>query len=338
LNGFTNDLPADLSMTGNITFNADPCDGDAADNPIWLTESALDWSASGTLANGLTVAVDHEAAITLSGAFGSLQWKNNGDSAVKAAHVGGDGDITVAGGAANTFGGHALATSGTAGYVVNWTAPSVGGLDLYLSYAPSSGNSDLNDDNYLDTLAIGTAWKTDMMSLSFGYETATANANADTGNECSLPGAITISDGTANIDAATLINLVYGTDTDCGDQTLTVIGASVNAADFTISGGYSNLDTEEADRATTSLNLSTTVSDWSVGLGYTSSTKSSYVAGADTVQTAIAATIGTSLGDGVDLGITLSNNKIDDESQSVDRGGNGATNDFLAQAKLTIKY
>jgi hypothetical protein len=57
------------------------------ESPLWSTASKLDWSAAGTLANGLSVSVDQDAAIGLSGAFGSVTFKNGGDSAAKAAMV-----------------------------------------------------------------------------------------------------------------------------------------------------------------------------------------------------------------------------------------------------------
>jgi len=331
INGFVNVVDDDEALTGvEISFAVDPCGGASADNPVWATTSKLDWAASGTLANGLSVSVDQDAAITLGGAFGTLEWKSGGDSAVKAAHVGGDGDIKVAGGG---FGGHALATDGTAGYVINYTAPTMGGLGLFVSYAP--GSAATNTDAYLDTIAIGASMSAGDLSFSAGFENASKNANASSSPACDH-GIMTVeADDTFTAEA--LIDDVYGTD-ECGDQSLVVIGASMSAGGISISGGYSNLDTEEADRATTSIDLSTSAGDWNLGLGYTTATKSSKIAGADTTQTAIGATLGTALGDGVDLTIKMSNNEYDSSAQATSRGGNGATSDFQAIGELKITY
>jgi len=344
INGLTNTVSVnDSALTGNVTFVADPCGGDSADNPVWATTSKLEFAASGTLANGLGVSVDlGEGAaggagseIALSGAFGKIAWKDGGDSAVKIANVGGDGDISVAG---SGFGGHALSTAGTSGYVVSYAAPTMGGMNLYVTYAPSSDNKATNTDEYLDTIAIGASFATDALSISAGWESATHNSNASgnsSSNACDHA-ALTIGAAYGGT-AEAIIDDVYGTD-ECGDQTLMMIGASMNAGDISISGAYSNLDTDEADRATTSIDLGTSVGDWSLGLGYTTATRSSKIAGSDTTQTAIGASLATALGDGVDFALKLSNNEYDSDAQSTARGGNGATNDFQAIGELKITY
>jgi hypothetical protein len=333
LTGGTTDLAADASMTGDISFDSTyTClSGVAAENPVWSTSSKLDWSAAGTLANGLSVSVDQDAAIALSGAFGSVTFKKDGDSAVKASMVNGDGDITRAGAG---FGGHATATSGTAGadsMVVTYQAPSMGGMDLFVSYAPNAAGTKYDNAAYTDTIGFGASFNMDAMSISAGYETATAN----TAGDCDWTADVV--DAGADISAKDLINKVYGTD-ECGDQTLLAIGASMSAGGLSINAGYTDLDTEEADRATTSIGVSTSAGNWNLGLDWVSATKSSRLAGADTTQELIGASISTALGDGVDLSLFLSNNKWDDNSQATSRGGNGATNDFLAEAELKISY
>ena len=215
--------------------------------------------------------------------------------------------------------------------VVTYQAPSMGGMDLFVSYAPNSAGTKYDNAAYTDTIGFGASFNMDAMSISAGYETATAN----TAGNCDWVAAVTV--GVANIGASDLIDDVYGTD-ECGDQTLMAFGASMSAGELSISGGYSKLDTEEADRTTTSINLGTSVSDWSLGLGYTAVTASSRIGSADTTQTAIGAVIGTSIGDGVDFTLELSNNKYDDYSQASSRGGNGATNDFNAIAELKLSY
>jgi len=330
LTGGTTDLAADAAMTGDISFDStyNCASGVAAENPLWSTDSKLDWSASGTLANGLSVSTSQDKDINLSGAFGSVTFKSGGDSAVKASMVNGDGDITRAGAG---FGGHATATSGTDNMVVTYQAPSMGGMDLFVSYAPNSAGTKYDNAAYTDTIGFGASFNMDAMSISAGYETATAN----TAGDCDWTADVV--DAGADISAKDLINKVYGTD-ECGDQTLLAIGASMSAGGLSINAGYTDLDTEEADRATTSIGVSTSAGNWNLGLDWVSATKSSRLAGADTTQELIGASISTALGDGVDLSLLLSNNKWDDNSQATSRGGNGATNDFLAEAELKISY
>jgi hypothetical protein len=208
----------DSAAVGNITFVDNTCPGNAK-NPVWATDSKLDWSASGTLANGLSVSTNQDKAINLSGAFGSVNFESGGDSAVKAAHVGGDGDIKVAG---TGFEGHALNTDGTANMVVTYQAPSMGGMDLFVSYAPNSAGTKYDNAAYTDTIGFGASFNMDAMSISAGYETATAN----TAGNCDWVAAVTV--GVANIGASDLIDDVYGTD-ECGDQTLMAFGASMSA-------------------------------------------------------------------------------------------------------------
>ena len=353
INGLANTVSVDdAALDTQIIFILDPCGGASADNPSWGFSKELSIGAAGTLANGLSVSFSDTLDLTntnaetdsfelvLGGAFGSLTFENGGDSAVKIANVGGDGDISVAG---YGFGGHALSTAGTAGYVVNYAAPSMGGMNLYVSYSPSSNNKATNTDEYLDTIAIGAKFVTDALSISAGWETASLNTNrsGQTGADAKAcdHGALTIdaSYAAATKGTGNIIDDVYGID-ECGDQTLMMIGASMNAGDISIKGAYSNLDTDEADRATTSIDLATSVGDWSLGLGYTTATRSSKIASADTTQTVFGATLGTNLGDGVDFALKLSNNEYDKAADSTARGGNGVTNDLQAIGELKITY
>jgi len=327
----------DADLNADIVFVDNSCTGNA-ENPLWTTDSSLDWSAGGTLANGLGVSISDSAAITLSGAFGSVTWEDGGDSAAKKSFVGGDGDLDKAGGG---WTGHALATDGTAGMVVTYAAPSMGGMDLFVSYAPNSdgGNGenaiDTDAGAYTDTIGVGLSFGMDALTISAGWESATHNGGT---NACDWDANVTIDAETnEQIAASDLIDTVYGTD-ECGDQTLTVIGASMSVSGLAIDAGWSKLDTEEADRTTLTANLGMTAGDYNISLGYVDATRSSLIAGSDSSQTTIAGTISTSLGDGVDLGLTLSNNKWDDDSQATSRNGAGATNDFQAIGKLTVLY
>jgi hypothetical protein len=157
------------------TIPGDCAAGANEESPIWATSSKLDWSAGGTLANGLSVSTSQDADINLSGAFGSFTFKKDGDSAVKASMANSDGDIDVEG--ENNLGGHSLATSGTAGDVtVLYQAPSMGGMDIFVSYAPNSdADATLDNSKYTDTIGFGASFAVDAMTISAGYEAATAN-------------------------------------------------------------------------------------------------------------------------------------------------------------------
>jgi hypothetical protein len=52
------------------------------------------------------------------------------------------------------LGGHSLATSGTAGTVVTYTAPSVGGMDLFVTYAPSSEELSMHNARHTQILLL----------------------------------------------------------------------------------------------------------------------------------------------------------------------------------------
>jgi hypothetical protein len=320
------DLAAVTTITGATTVTNSCAAGDADDMPVWSTESSLDFSASGTLANGLSVSVDQDAVISLSGAFGSVEWKNNGDSAVKKALPNHDGDLTAPGAG---IGGHTLKTAGTAGYVVNYSAPSVGGMDIFVSYAPSSGNSDVNDDDYLDTLAFGAKMTAGDITIGAGWETATQNANAS-GSSADCAGA----DVVAATGAPLAQSIAAYQGQSCGDQTLMGIGASMGVGDLSLNAGYTKLDTEGGDTTVYNIGLGTTVGDYSLGLNYVNASLDYASAAADAVNstdTRIGVDVSTALGDGVTLGLAFNN-------QSVDVIGTGAHTNYHAEAALTIKY
>jgi hypothetical protein len=346
-NDACSDSDVDLSTSSDATADNvtslsahTACSGnDSDDMPVWATTSKLEFGASGTLANGLGVSVDLGAGaaggagseIALSGAFGSIAWKDGGDSAVKMALPNGDGALTVS--SRDDLGGHSLATSGTAGYVVAFTAPSVGGMDLFVTYAPSSANSAVNDDAYLDTIAIGAKMSAGDITIGAGWESASYNSNAGTAAGCIASTAAIDVDGTdgALVNLAATADALLGGDL-CGDQSLMGIGAEMALADMTINAGYTKLDTDEADKTTYNVGLSTSVGEYSLGLDYVNSSKS-YILASTTShdQTAIGASLGTSLGDGVDLTLGFT-------SSSVDVADTGAHSNYNAEVELKITY
>ncbi len=56
--------------------------------------------------------------------------------------------------------------------VVNWQAPSLGGVDLWVSYAPNSADAGLDDSVFTDTFAIGGQISAGDMVFSAGFENA----------------------------------------------------------------------------------------------------------------------------------------------------------------------
>jgi len=331
------------SFTGAATVTtasvATSCASPVSDDmPVWKTTSKLEFGASGTLANGLGVSVDLGAGaeggagseVALSGAFGSVAWKSGADSAVKLALPNAAGDLTVA--SRDDLGGHSLATSGTAGTVVTYSAPSVGGLDLYVTYAPSSEDLATNTDKYLDTIAIGAKMSAGDITIGAGWETATANTNApaNANNECPTLTAIGNGSTASTTTVAAIADAGLGGNF-CGDQTLMGIGATMSLADMSINAGYTKLDTEEADKTTYNLGLSTSVGQYTLGLDYVNSSKAYEFGSTSHDQTVMGASLSTNLGDGVDLGLAFN-------TSAVNVATTGSHSNYNAEVELKITY
>jgi len=312
---------ADFSNNANgATSQETACD---EENPVWSTDSSFEWAASGTLANGLSVTVDDSTDITLGGAFGTVTFADGGDSAIKAARVGADGDVDIVG---MTLGQLANATSGTDGMVVLYQAPSMGGMDLFVSYAPNSdgGNdgTDVVGDSFTDTIGIGASFGMDALTISAGWEAATNNGGSDCTDAKALSAAA--AEGDLETQART-----YG-GALCGDETIMALGATMAAGDLTIGAGYSTLDTEQGDETKMAVSLGMDVGAYAVGLHYVDATRD-YTTDLQDKQTVIGVDASTALGDGVDLGLSFSNNQIN-------IAGTGAHTNYRAEAKLTVTY
>jgi predicted porin len=331
-NKSTASITGNTAFTGTLTASTAPaaCVGNE-ESPVWTTSSKLDWSAAGTLANGLSVSTDQDQAVTLSGAFGSLEFKSGGDSAVKAAMANGQGDVTVAGDL--DLAGHSVATEGTAGMVVNYAAPSMGGMDLFLSYAPNSNGSSLDNANYTDTIAFGAKFAVDAITISAGWESATHNnsyteADSIADNECTAHTNTLATDSGAGTVVAQA-DTIAGADI-CGDQTLMMIGAAFTTGGIDINAGWSELDSEEADRTTMNLGLGMSVGDYNLSLDYVNSSLDYFRAVSDE-QTVIGVGASTSLGDGVTLSAKFSNN-------SYNVAGTGAHTNYRTEVGLKVVY
>jgi predicted porin len=344
---------ADVSSTAsiNVSYDSNGCGTASEDNPVLDTGADFDISASGTLANGLTIDYSNTAAlddysITFGGAFGSLTVES-GISAVDEATVGDTAGADVTG---PDMEGHVLSTDGSAGNAVLYTAPSMGNLDFMLSYAPNSADSGLDNAEYTDTFGIAAVFNADLMTISAGFESASSDEtcgpvdyefagatlaytpvnaeNTDTGLDM-------IETSTAQaLTADGLFDIVYGRDL-CGDQDLVAVGMEMSAGDIGISAAYSAIDTDEADQTTMSVGLETAFGDYSLAAGY-ANTVLEYQAGSlEDEQTVIDVTLGTSLGDGVDLDLTFSNNDMSKASQA---NGAGDTTNYRAGMEITVGF
>jgi hypothetical protein len=343
-NDDVNDV-ADLS----VTYDDNGCGSASEDNPVLDTGADFDISASGTLANGLTIDYSNTAAlddysITFGGAFGSLTVES-GISAVDEATVVDTAGADVTG---PDMEGHKLSTDGSAGNAVLYTAPSMGNLDFMLSYAPNSADSGLDSAEYTDTFGIAAVFNADLMTISAGFESASSDEACNDG----ALGTLTVNGATATflataadtntavtaviptMTAASAFDSIYG-GTICGDQDLVAVGMEMSAGDIGISAAYSALDSDEADQTTMSVGLETGFGDYSLAAGY-ANTVLEYARGSkEDEQTVIDVTLGTSLGDGVDLDLTFSNNDMSKASQA---NGAGDTTNYRAGMEITVGF
>ena len=310
-----------LGASRNLTT---ACAGSASeDNPVWGVETSWEWSAAGTLANGLEVTIKDGNEVELGGAFGTITFADGVDSAVKAAMVNGDGDIDVTG---NNIGGHTTGTGGTAGVGLLWQAPSVGGVDLYVSYSPNSANSGLDSSEYTDTIGFGAAFATDMLTVSAGFESAEGGA-CGTGTSGEIDGI----SGFAGMNLKELADAVLG-GAACGDESLVALGMEMSAGEFTINAGYSEMDTDGADTTVMNVGLSTSLGAYDLALDYVDSELDyQFIDGVVDTQTVIGAELSTALGDGVDLVMTFS-------TSDYEVAGAASESKYRAEAKLDISY
>jgi len=347
LDDTTNDHTATNGLQ-DATYTDYRCTGNASeDNPVIGFGKEITIDASGTLANGLSVSfsdkidltdVDKEEGsfdLTFSGAFGSLQFKDGAGSAVDAVMVAGNGEVDITGNKVGPGkqGRHPTETSGTAGTGILYTAPSMGNLDIYLGYAPNADNSGLNTATYTDTFSFGAVFNADMITFGAGFESASAN----TAGKC-----VAIAAGAYDVPAAgattfttnQLVDDIYGGDF-CGDQSLMYVGATMDAGELSLAAGYSKLDTDEADLTVMNVGLSTTVGDYDLGAKYRQNTKDYAYGNKEDKQSVIGVSLGTALGDGVDLGLQFSTNQVDLYGQ---KQGNGKENNYFAEASLTVGF
>jgi len=309
------------------------CGGNDRSGVDWGFGKELAIDASGTLANGLEVSfsdtldlTDTNAEtggfdLTLGGAFGSLQFKDGAPSAVDAAMVTGKKNLDVQG---QNLGAHPTETDGSAGMGILWSAPSMSSLDLFVGWAPNSGGDGLDDAAYENTFSIGAVVEAGGMEIGAGFE----SASHATGCTANVAGDFVA--GTAQ----SIVNAAYQGDY-CGDQTLTYVGATMSAGDIGLSAGYSILDTDEADKTTMSIGASTSFDAYDVAIDYRNSTKDYLNANVEDTQSVVAVEVGTSLGDGVDLGVVFSTSDADFAAEAA---GAGSITTYFVEASLTVGF
>jgi len=323
---FTSDSAASMAAD-TVTFTDYRCSPVTADNdnPVWGFGKEIGISASGTLANGLEVAfsdtldltdVDAEEGsfeLELGGAFGTLVM-GSVDSAVDSTSVGMPGELD-----------HDLATDGAAGFGLSYSLPTMGALDVAISYFPNADDAGLDDSEYMDTFGIGAAFDAGMATVSFGFESASSN---DASCAVSAAAIHTIT------TAADLITAVYG-DSVCGDMDVMAIGAEMPVSDLTLSAGYSTIDSDSADRNTMSFGVETSVGDYTIGAGYAVQTLEHELGGNEDETTAVNFTAETALGDGVDLTFEFIQTDADLFSQAQGAGENST---YEAEIALVVGF
>ena len=285
----------------------------------------MTFEASGTLANGLEVTfsdtldladIDAEEGsfeMVLGGAFGTLTM-GSVDSAVDSTSVGMPGELD-----------YDVSTDGSAGFGLSYALPTMGALDVAISYFPNADDAGLDDSEYMDTFGIGAAFDAGMATLSFGFESASSN-DAD----CSVSAAAVHTITTA----AALITAVYG-DSVCGDMDTIAVGAEMPVSDLTLSAGYSTIDSDQADRTTMGFGVETSVGDYTIGAGYAIQTLEFELGGEEDETTAVNFTAETALGDGVDLSLEFIQTDADLFSQAAGAGSNST---YTAEIALTVGF
>jgi len=329
ITGFTD---GDTELDDDIVSRDTTCNsGESEDNPILSIANEAAWTASTTLANGLSVTVADDfpltdgGSMTLSGAFGDLQIKKGVDSAVKASFAAHDADIGVTG---NNIGGHKLATSGAAGTGVLWTAPTMGGMDIMVSYHPNSADDGETKAPYMDTIGFGAKMGVGDLTVSAGFESATATTGSSAA--CSQ---ITNSNATGATPGTTLLahaNQYLGGN-NCGNESVMAIGMATSAGGLDLSAGYTKLDTGEADTTVMNVRVGTSVSDYSITLDYVNAEKAYGYASTKDAQSVLGIGASTALGDGVNLKLNFSNN-------SYNIAGTGAETNYKATAAVEANF
>jgi hypothetical protein len=321
-----------------VTFDTDPCGGLDPDNPVLSFKKEITIGASGTLANGLEVSFDDKIDLTdvageqgafelaLGGAFGTLKFKDGAPGAVDAVLI---NKFDIDGAGNQDAGKFSTETAGTDGTGILYSAPSMGALDLHISYAPNSADSGYDNAAYTDTMGLGMTYTGSGVTVAAGMESADANA----AGACTV-----IAAGGADALTAShaMVKALLGGNV-CGDQTLTYVGAEFTVADMTLNAGYQVLDTDEADVTKMGIGIDTTVGDYDMNVSYRTGEVAYAVESLEDTTDIIGVELKTALGDGVDFAINVSSNKNSRASEGVVTG-KGSQSNVYAAATLTVGF
>jgi hypothetical protein len=331
---------ADLTTSTAFSYLDNGCGGASEDNPVLGWSKELSLGASGTLANGLSVswsntldltdlnAEQGKNSVTFGGAFGTLKIADGAPNAVTAALVGDSSGRAVAG--FNDWEGHTTSakTAGNGGTGLLYTAPSMGGMDLMVSWAPNASDSGLDDANYQDTFGLGLQFAAGDITIGGGIQSASAES------ACAAGGTIVAAGSTAQA----AYDMIFKGDIACGDQTATAIGAEFAAGGIDLGASWSNRDTDEGDVTTMNVGMSTSFGDYGLSMDWTNTVKEYALENVEDEQTIIGATLSTDLGDGVGLGLSFSSNDVSLASEENGGGHAGELNNYRAQAKITVAF
>jgi hypothetical protein len=341
-----------LTDDASYTFDVSPCGADNLNEtfPHFSTKKKLTFDASATLYNGLQVAFsdelnladidDEESAFELSvgGAFGTVLFKDN-TSAVDSMLIGTSGsgadtDITL------TSDGHIKTTSGGDGGInVVYFTPSFAGMDLALGYNHNTDNLGLDNSEFKDTISVGFGYETYIgdVVISLGGGVEKASSGTDTPANCLTTDEATAESATS---ADTFFDGLYGS-SRCGNETLSAIGADLALGNYTISSAYSSLDTTDGgDTTVWSVGLGKTINDTDYTIGYTLETLDyarEKVNGSEVEDQSKILMLEAvrPIGEGIDLGLNISNAEVDNASQEL---GNGVKDAWRAGVSLTLGF
>jgi hypothetical protein len=325
----------------DVTFLQDPCEG-ASEVIDWGYGKELTISASGTLANGLSVSFSDKIDLTdvdgeegafemsFDGAFGSLLVKDGASSAVDAVMLTNfdTGVLTgqkVGGGLRGRM---ATETAANGGKGFLYSAPSMGGIDFNLGWTPSGSNASTDAAEYENIFSFGATMSMDAITIAAGMETA--SSDTATAASCLAP-------SITSFTAQNIYNEVYGGNI-CGDQQLTYVGAEFSVADLTLNAGWQKLDSEEADDTIYGLKAATSVGAYDLSVVYHNNKREYVLGNVEDTQSAIGVGLSTALGDGVDLTFDFATNDVDLASQATTVGGLGSQNNYAAEFAIVAGF
>ena len=193
-------------------------------------------------------------------------------------------------------------------------------MDLAFGYNKNTDNLGLDNSEFNDTYSVGFGYETYIgdvvLSLGGGFE----KAISDTDTEANCLQRI------FQLQIMQLllgfIDGLYGS-SRCGNETLSAIGADIGFGDYTLSSAFSNLDTTDgSDMSVWSLGVARTYNEIDYTVGYTQETLSyarDKTSGAEVEDqsTILMLEAVKPLGDGVDLGLNISNTEVDNRLRRV---------------------